>query len=191
MTSEFIQIAKRVKWFIDLDGFKVDGSFKIKEMAIGNMDTSDIYLGYYQLEIPYDKLSLQDRREVNWVTYHVTGLAFQDFPGDQPQTEVNTMIEELCRKAEVEDRVIAYKGGNHEKDLLNKFGTAGFNIELLGCPKLEKLLQIYFDDTVVQKYKCDRHGPVFPRKSGDITVAHCPRLEVFCFMDVIRRFVQN
>lgn len=178
-----------IKYLIDADGFEVDGEFKTKELAIGDMDCNTVKLFYFKIG-EFRSLSRKNQRYVAWVRNNIHGLKYQDYIGDLDQSHLLDIMRSLAEAAARENRFIAFKGGHFERDLLIKvgFGHLAFNIELLGCPKLEVLLtqydKSYIEDAM--RHQCGRHGAI-RSKILSITVPHCPRMEVRCFMDFVFR----
>jgi hypothetical protein len=71
--------------------------------------------------------------------------------------------------------LVAYKGGDIERDLLNNMGIRCINLEILGCPKYEVLLSKYGIVTECctyhnkGSYHCSKHEvKVFTRFVRDI-----------------------
>ena len=78
------------------------------------------------------------------------------------------MFQVLCEEFMTSGDLVGYKGGTIERNLLNKLGTKGINIELLGCDKYANLITKYG----VEPERCKYHN------SGDY---HCSRHEVEIF----------
>lgn len=177
-------IMSRLGYLIDVDGFEVNSKFLVKELAVGCFDNNLITVFCFKVG-KFSKLSAAQRSSVSWVTRHIHGLKFSDLPSDLPQSDVSVEIEALCVSAERRGVLIGYKGGHYELDILKSLGYAhlGFNIEQLGCPKLEVLFQKYPN---ALDYQCENHMPI-TKTIKNLTIAHCPRMELYCFM----RFVSE
>lgn len=168
---------------IDLDGFNLDGTFKTKELAIGNMDTNVVDLYHFQVG-NFDDLTSREKKDVTWVKNNIHGLYYRDYDGDLPESRLMEIMSSICNQAKSERRLIAHKGGSFEIDLMRKlgFGNLALNIEKLDCPPLEKLLTWYPTFNYLYYFQCGRHCPIKKR----VKVPHCPRLEVRCFMDYVQ-----
>ena len=69
--------------------------------------------------------------------------------------------------------VVAYKGGIQERFLLHKLGLPYLDLEDLGCPRFDQLV----DEPGRRRFDCSRHLHMRP----DI-VPHCPEEECYQFV---------
>ncbi|ATY70247.1 OrNV gp005-like protein [Tomelloso virus] len=171
-----------IAYLFDLDGFEVDGKFLVKEMAIGELKTGDIRKYTYKVG-KFSDLSAENRRRVAWVTQHIHGLYFDNPIYGYNQSALYDHIDEICKLAEKSNSLIGYKGGHYELDILKELGYQhlGYNIENLKCPKLEVLFTKYPEAFY---YQCSDHHKI-KNKIKNLTLAHCPQMEVYCFMNYI------
>lgn len=179
-----------LRYIIDIDGFIVNGQFLGKELAICDMTTSLITL--YRFKVgSFRKLSLKNRQQVTWVRNNVHGLDFFDLSTDLAQNKMLSIIRKLCIHADKNYELIGYKGGNFEFDLIRSFGFQhlAYNIELLGCPRLEVLIGSFpppSDNFMSSNAGCPHHRPI----NGNRT-PHCPKLEVAYFRNYLYSFKQH
>ena len=105
----------------------------------------------------------------------VHGLSFK--PGTHehclPVSTLPDLVMELHAKFSTPERMIeAYKGGIQEKFLLYKLGLPCLDLEDLGCPRFDQLI----DDPGTRRFDCSRHIHMRP----DI-VPHCSEEECYQF----------
>ena len=124
---------------------------------------------HYRPSVPYSSLNDRDRRTVAYVQRHVTGLPYYPGPRERDvhvQEQVKDDIVEIWRKCKTPfARVVAYKGGHVERDLLEDLRIPSVNLETLGCPKYEQCTPLSFD--------CRCH---------DRALSHCSMSESYAFM---------
>jgi hypothetical protein len=175
-----------IGYVFDADGFRVNRRFLAKELAIGDMLLNTVELRHFEVGSFYELHPL-DRTSIKYATNHIHGLKFFDYYEDLEQDLVLDYIREMCEKAEKENVLVAYKGGNIESDYLKTVGYAhlGVNLEDYKCPKVEALIEKY-NDICPKDYSCRRHMRL---NSGRI--AHCSRMEVHYFMEFVKREIQD
>ena len=88
-------------------------------------------------------LSKKDQRTVSYATDCVHGLSFK--PGAHkhslPVSTLPDLVMELHSKFSTPERlVVAYKGDIQEKLLLHKLGLPYLDLEDLGCPRCDQLV---------------------------------------------------
>nr|WDA64958.1 hypothetical protein NFEMFJFI_00006 [Oryctes rhinoceros nudivirus] len=181
-------MASNLGFLIDVDGFELNRVFLVKELAIGYFKSARIELYSYKVG-DYSLLTSAQQRQVSWLTRHIHGLEFDSKDDEHPQSRVADHILDVCRKAEQSNTLIGYKGGHFELDLLREAGYEhlGFNIEQLAYPKLESLFAEY---PYAHRESCPNHKGVV-EKLKRFTIAHCPRMEVYCFMRYTMRLILN
>lgn len=169
----------KLRYLIDADGFQVDGKFLVKELAVCDLYTQQISLHRFRVG-KFNKLSEQNRKQVVWLRNNIHGLDFIDGPLDAPQSEVDNVISTLAYNALQNNELIGYKGGQYELNMLTRCGYdfLGINIELLGCPRLDVLID---QNPTLTQHMCTQHRPL--RKKGKIS--HCPQMEVLYFMNFL------
>lgn len=169
-------------YLIDADGFEIDNVFLVKELAVAHFDSEKIDLYCYKVG-EYRNLSKINQRRASWVTRHIHGLAFDSPAENLEQDQVLEHLSALCVEAEKQNKRIGYKGGHYELDFLRKlgYGHLGINIESLGCPKLERLFDKYPESA---QYQCSNHAKI-DNTIKNLTIAHCPKMEVYCFRNFV------
>lgn len=167
-----------IKYVIDMDGFVVGNKFKCRELAVCDLE-EHCYSWFFKVG-NFHRLSEKDRKTVNFCWRRIHGLKFTNKTKRNikvhDQEMVSVIVGSLAEAAQKEHKLIAFKGGNYEKNLLEELHYTNYiNLEELGCPKVVKLP----DDTVVPFYE---HDPAKYNKKGDKTVIHCPMAEVIYFV---------
>jgi hypothetical protein len=74
---------------------------------------------------------------------------------------IRKLYDNTCKNS-----LIAYKGGNYEKNLLADLNIPSVNLECFGCPKAQKLF-----DQMIWLETCGKHLTVDAYQ-------HCPKVEV-------------
>lgn len=191
--SSKMECVSRIKYLIDIEGFRVGTRFMVKELGILDMDERLVWSRYFAVG-RFSDLTTADRRQAIYVTNNVHGLRYEDRPGDESQEMVHDLVRRLAKRAANEGRLVAYKGGHYERDLLREvgYGDCAFNIEALGCPRFELLANEHEDWYIMGKqYQCKRHVTpkgVLPPRAAEFRagvrkrILHCPRVELWCFM---------
>lgn len=181
---------QNIKFIIDAEYFCIDSTKLVKELGVLDVDSGQAHCRYYQVckikrpdgsykRLRFFDLSSRDRYQIIWIKNYKTGLMFEDLPHDEPQENFMHYIRELGDIAN--GRLIAYKGGTLERDLLHQLGIPSINVETLGCPRFDQIVDTHpewFDATL----QCGRH--VKRNRAQDIPkqrVTHCPRTELNCF----------
>ncbi|GBN91246.1 hypothetical protein AVEN_243958-1 [Araneus ventricosus] len=153
---------------IDFDGFRVSGQFLVREFGYIGINSSTGSSVRFDLR-PYEEdISRSEWKTIDYVTKHITGLPFH--PMENEETAPLRLLK--CKVIAVHDlyrtddkNVVAYKGGNVEKDLLQQLNIPYLNLEDYGCPKFDILKN-------QQTYEnCGYH----------IRDKHCPLAEVTAF----------
>lgn len=188
LTRDISKKMSDVRYIIDLDGFNVEGRFKVKEMAIGDIKNNTCELFHFKVG-NFEDLNESDKRTALWVTLNITGLHFNDEPYDLEQDDVLDIIENLCEQAKLEGCKVAYKGGIHEKTIIRKLGYANISVDLqdIGCPKIDSLIEKYKHLNYKSEYTCSRHCSSYNKS---ITL-HCSRMEVKYFMEFVKDYQQT
>lgn len=168
----------------DVDGYEItSGSyseFLVKEMAFVSVGLNMSWAGYLQVG-DKQNLSKWNQRRVDWVYYNIHHLPFEDIPHDLPQNEKYNIVKYFCEMAKENNKLIAYKGGHYEKDLIAAvgYGYLSVNLELFQCPKFVDILNSFDEPTkhqFITQYTCNRHDDL-----GSFSNIHCPQLEARCF----------
>lgn len=197
MTEQLIQTVitcqpnhqnSKLRYLMDADGFQINGEFLVKELAICDLYTQQISLYRFRVGRFY-KLSESSRKQVVWLRNNIHGLNFIDEPLDLPKEQLDILIKMLCVTAHSNNELIGYKGGRYEADLLMRAGFPhlGINIELLGCPRLDLLID---QNPKLINVMCGHHRPL-KQKGVCVKVPHCPQMEVAYFMNYLIRMVST
>lgn len=177
----------KIKYLLDVEGFFVNKRFLIKELAYLDLDDVDERIASYYFRVgSFLDLRAGDRRQARYLFRHVHGLPFLDFPEDHEQSDAVDLIRYLCENARHMGRLVAYKGGNIERDIIRRlgYGDLAYNIELLGCPTYANLVSFYGESVsraVQRRDVCARHTGI--RRTA---MPHCPRAELRYFARFIR-----
>lgn len=166
----------KIKYIIDFDGFNLSRGFLIKEACVLNVVDKTIK-SYFINVGEYEALNEADRRQADWLTRNLHGLAFSSDrqPNDLSSQEVffsilADLIED-CRKC---DMRIAYKGGIYERNILRAL-NCDCDVDLesaYNCPTAKELMLLLLPSSVLH---CKRH------KGTAKMMAHCPKVECFLY----------
>ena len=88
-------------------------------------------------------LSHKDKKTVNFAKHKIHGLSFQPFYRHwaYAQDQVDVLLRLYNQYRTKERTVVTYKGGNVEKDLLDKLNISNINLGTWGCPKYQQSKQ--------------------------------------------------
>lgn len=164
---------------VDMDGFHLSinynrPKFLCKELGVSYI-YKDVTRGYTFSVGKYSSLSPSSQRTATWVMRNVHGMKFVDEIRDRPQDSVIEVLLAIQAECILDNKkfAIAYKGGNFEYELLEMAGIPSYNLEDVGCPKYEKLTELYEDDF---RSCCNLHKYANPSK-----IIHCPQNETRLF----------
>ena len=164
---------------IDVDGFVVGGDFQVREIGYRSW-CGDNNGFFFDVTLPYKKLTDKEKRTVHYVSKHIVGLPYRPRDCERPvhhQGALRGIIKSLYREFRTEQRnKIGYKGGNLEKKILLDLNIPSFNIELWGCPKYKQL-------PLPEHPGCGCHD--------NPDVNHCPRRECEAFWTWTRVFLRH
>ena len=153
---------------IDLDGFRVQGQFQVRELGWCDWERKRVGCYRYAPSIPWSHLNAVDKRTVYYVQTYVTGLSYYPSRRERDvreQSQVKEDIVTIWRTCQTpQHQHVAYKGGHVERDLLDELRLPSLDLELVGCPKYEQCTPLPFN--------CGHH---------DHTL-HCSMSEAFAFM---------
>lgn len=165
---------------IDMDGFTVDGgkTFLCKEMALINVCDGWHELVTFRLNRNFHSLSDADKKSVWYVKNFVHGIPFKDFGCEKyDQIEIFNVIKNFTR--DFANPMIAYKGGCFERDILRQMKIRYINLETIGCPKYDILIN---DPThKIPHIPCPLHCWVPHKKNVKTKPYHCSLNEVRTF----------
>ena len=136
---------------IDLDGFRVQGTFVTRELGLCDREAKRVGCFHYTHAVKYSSLTDKDKRTVQYVKDSVSGLPF--YPGRRErslgvhsQDQVKEDIVSFWNKCQSPHAfTVAYKGGTLEKTILDQLRIPSVNLEDFGCPKYEYCNAPHFD----------------------------------------------
>lgn len=167
-----------ILYIIDMDGFMVANRFVCKELASINIETGAIERLFFQVG-SFHRLEPKDKVTAKFVTANVHGLAFSDEPNDLQQHQLGHIIAKLALAAAKRSSLIAFKGGNFERQLLLEHSIENFvDLEALGCPRVDLLAAN--QPMLHATNKCARHRYLKNRRRHTL---HCPGIEVLHFAE--------
>jgi len=160
------QIVARIAYVIDLDGFSIldyqgKKTFVWKELGVADVGEKKTMCYKFSLPTTFEKLSDCDKKTVLYVRNRCHGLKFRNYVDDLPARNIYGILKQLIRNCKNSDAIIAFKGGNVERKLLEKLDfDRWINLEDYGCPKFEELVsstasalaEAFLPPT---KYRCD------------------------------------
>ena len=154
---------------IDMDGFKINKKFHCKELGTLRMDKEVAVSWHFDIGIEWTDLTYKDKKACMYLTKYIHKLPFHTTWSEStlPLSHLDDIVKDFYN--DIGQRMIAYKGGNIERDLLKKLNIPGINLEDYGCPKAESLFnkQVWLET-------CGQHIGTDPYK-------HCPKTEVEAF----------
>ena len=159
---------------LDLEGFKVQGQFLVREL--GWCDWTGQHWGttHYYPTRPYPE-AWKDQRLIRFVRRHVHGLPYTPAHREQarPAAHLEQDVKDLVHKFQQPDKmVVAYKGGHYEKELLQRWGIPHFNLEQAQCPKFDTMTRL------CRPTSCGCHDHPWRH--------HCPQTECYHFVHWMR-----
>ena len=126
----------QVTLILDIDGFRLSsGQFLVRELGWCTIKGENDSQHFYS-SLRYKDLSYKDRRTVNYVYRHVHGLRFEAAYKEAalPQRDVEGVIRVLYKEG-----LIAFKGGQIEKEILDNMGLPYVDLEEFNCPRADSL----------------------------------------------------
>ena len=151
---------------IDMDGFVVNRTFYCKEIGMLNLQEEVAVSYHFKMPFKWVDLSSKDRRSCAYLIEHIHKLPFHTTES-LPLTCLDNIVRNFYR--DVGEKVIAYKGGQIERDLLKKLNIPGINLEIFGCPKADHLFS-----KLAWLETCGKH-------IGQDPYRHCPKVETEAF----------
>ena len=164
----------RIVAIIDMDGFRVKKKFLCKELGILKVGDKQARSFFFDIGIKdYSQLDPKDRRTCRFVSKHIHKLPLGVPPFCKhaiPLCHLDNIIRRFYNACRIgENSTIAYKGGDVERELLDKLNIPSVNLEDFKCPKADLLFSGLKD---VQT--CGNH--IEPN-----AYRHCPKVEVEAF----------
>ncbi|CAB3978032.1 Hypothetical predicted protein [Paramuricea clavata] len=130
-------LKQRITHIIDCEAYTWRKKHFLREVSVLCRNTNIITT--YQIYIPNVKLFDENDRAILYQIRVIHGLPIQRHRIDANFYHYQEIQDMLCKIFEKAD-LVAYKGGNIERDLLNRLNIPCINMEILGCPKYECLL---------------------------------------------------
>jgi len=163
----------QVTLILDINGFRLSsGEFLVRELGWCTIKGENDSQHFYS-PLRYRDLGYKDRRTVNYVYRHIHGLRFEASFQEAalPQRDVGAVIQALYHGG-----LIAYKGGQIEKEFLEKLNLPSLDLEEYGCPKADSLWSSHYPSGK----SCGQHQ-VDTKK-----FIHCPKQETFLFFNWLK-----
>jgi hypothetical protein len=158
---------KDIAAIIDMDGFSVNGKFLSKELGFLKVGDATAQSFFFDISLRWRDLTPKDLRTCKYVQTRIHKLPFGVPAGIDaiPLSALKETVRNLyCNMRK--NSLLAYKGGNYEKNLLADLNIPSVNIECFGCPKAQKLFgQMIWLET------CGKHLTIDAYQ-------HCPKVEV-------------
>ncbi|KXJ10613.1 hypothetical protein AC249_AIPGENE2746 [Exaiptasia diaphana] len=125
----------RIGAIMDMDGYMVDKEFIPKELSIKALGSLEPFTCHFlNVGRPFRTLSKRDQKVADFVYENIFSIAYDKYFFGQllPASIMNVL-----RCVSHENVVVAYKGGRYERELLDRLEIESFNLEDIGCPKVE------------------------------------------------------
>ena len=133
---------KNIVGILDMDGFHIQKKFHCKELGILPIGATYASSYLFDIGVPWYALSTKDQRTCRYLTNNIHHLSFTE-PSSTSTINLAylpTIIETFYHKHRKHSlSTLAYKGGQMEKEILQKLNIPSINLENFGCPKAEKL----------------------------------------------------
>lgn len=164
-------MSSKFSYLIDTEGFFVNGQYHVKELAVYDFVTETSRVYHFRLPYKFNELSFNDKRCVKYVSRNVHGIRFENWSNDLERRMLYLRLEDLIDRSRWMDKLICYKGGHWEKELLSVLGYHdAVNIEQFNCPRYETLCM-----TNKRSEGCGRHV------KNTHKIMHCSKNEVEVF----------
>ena len=123
---------------LDMDGFSVNGKFLCKELGFLKVGDATAQSFFFDIGLRWRDLTPKDLRTCKYVQTHVHKLPFGVSAGTDaiPLSALKETVRKLYDNTR-KNSLIAYKGGNYEKNLLADLNIPSVNLECFGCPKAQ------------------------------------------------------
>ena len=116
----------------------------------------------FSLPTTFEKLSECDKKTVLYIRSHCHGLKFCNYVDHLLARNICRILKQLIRNCKNSDAIIAFKGGNVDRKLLEKLDfDRWINLEDYGCLKFEELVSSTTASALAEaflpptKYRCD------------------------------------
>ena len=175
---------------IDFDGFMFGKKFLVREMGYCSLISTRAVNDSIRFDLTkyWNELTERDKKTNLYITRNIHGLSFRPFYKEHdcfPEEYLTYFLENLYRTIRGEDNsqlIVAYKGGIHEKRILDELNIPSINLEKFGCPKYDNLLSSY--DLNHLPVTCGYHSKLTKRNTF---TAHCAKSECLVFAQWIQK----
>ena len=148
---------------VDVDGFMINKVFYCKELGMIKVGDAVGRSFFFDLVIQWRELSEKDKKSCRYVMGHIHKLPFDVPYGVRARklSALGSIVREFYREIKRDaNSILAYKGGQCERELLTGLGIPSFNLENIGCPKAEVAME-----QLVWLETCWRHTAPIARRS--------------------------
>lgn len=152
---------------IDLEGFFIQQKFVVRELGYTTRRGESGSL-FFAPPMAWDQLNPKDQRATAFTTRHIHGLPFMPSPEEQalPQDQLHATLRDLhLRYGTPRHHVVAYKGGQVERDLLRSLHIPRMDLERMGCPKTGNIVK-----RNIELWGCGHHP-----------AQHCGQADAFAY----------
>lgn len=163
---------KDICFVVDFDGFTIYNKFYIREMGYSGLTKDEFGSIRFNLSPVLPKISdCNEWKTLNYIKYNICALTFKPMPTEKdckPYYAANDQMLMLYERFRTKDRkVVAFKGGYCEKNMLIALKIPYLNLEDFGCPKYD-----YLPETPIAN--CGYHIKIKRN-------VHCPVQETYAF----------
>ncbi|GIX69332.1 uncharacterized protein CEXT_125711 [Caerostris extrusa] len=167
----------------DSQGHRYTTQFLVRELGYVKFDPKNEYVAesyHFNLRgrLNMSKCPPEVKKTLNYQSKNVVCLSI--FPGNDESVVDYKDLEDLVQRiyqfcCRSDANVVAYKGGEHEKELLDSLKIPCLDLQGFACPKYEDLINL--NQVYSSLQECGYHTR--PRKG----VLHCPKMEVTAYKD--------
>lgn len=180
-------LLREICLIIDFDGYIFDKIFKPREIGYCSLTSDENDSILVDLRASVKTMTKEDKKCNTYIKSFICGLTLTPVDTEEnciDENETENVIMKLYNDHKtVTKSIVAYKGGIHEKNLLDKLEIPNLNLEDYECPKFEKLLSMFRDEIEKSgKKTCGRHIQLKDRNK----VVHCSRMETYVFAKWVR-----
>ena len=128
---------------MDLEGFFLNKIFYPRE--IGYVSLTENWINSYRFKLNHlvQKLSEKDWKTVNYCKKYVHGLTLKCLPWEKDLYQVENLRDLIknayCLSKKKNRNIVAYKGGQVEKEILDELEIPCIDLEDFGCSRYDEL----------------------------------------------------
>lgn len=179
---------RNVLYLLDAEGFGEVSNFIIKELSVYNIDEGVSELYYFKVG-SRNKLTKDELARTNYLKQKIHGLVYRDEPGDLEQSQVKTILTDVCLDAEKKNKFIAYKGRAHIDQLVISLGFehVAINIEDLECQRYINIIKSH--RWIYEKcvgHQCSRHHVLANGHRG-----RCSRMKLHVYVEYLNHITRT